>query len=346
VSVDATPPLSGSDTTKSQRTVAFTIGCVVLAVLLVVALRGWVATDLVGPIVRLSIAVAGAGFAGFLFGYFDWNLPGQFKAGGTLGVFLFLLLWNPGSAAIPYLNKNFDSCKDNVLAGHSDIALAFCQQAANELADYYDPVFWLAQAQFGQGSYNAAITSFERALKLGADPARSYYGVALANSKLDKFDQAIEAAERALDAYVGNKEFQARLDYLIADAEKSLWNFGQGAEPHFVNARDFFKAFLKDGYPTYKAQAELACILAVKAETLPEGEDKSALETDALDAFTKALESIRAYSSGSDPDAEKSAFVRAYAMDSGRCGTALSQLWAARKSSNYAHELNAVLGVS
>ena len=54
---------------------------------------------------------------------------------------------------------------------------------------------------------------------------------------------------------------------MVADAENALWGAGSGDNSHFVKAKEMYLAFLEDGSPKYKAEGNLACLLAVKADS-------------------------------------------------------------------------------
>lgn len=194
---------------------------------------------------------------------------------------------------------------------------------------------WLALSQYYQGRYSDAIATWKRALRLGYDPARTNYNIAFANFQLGRFDQATEAARAALEKSATNPGLKARVWFLTADAELSLWNFGKGPEQHFAKAREAFQAFMEIGSPKYKAEAELACILAVKAELTAAPAEKDQYEDEAINTFTAALGSIKTQKTQS-AETERSLFVTSYEPTANRCGAALSELWKKKRpAENY-----------
>jgi tetratricopeptide (TPR) repeat protein len=314
-----------------------------LGALFASALFGLVASEHVNRIIRLCIAVAGGGFTLFLVGYFDWHLPNGIKIGGPLGVFVLLLIWDPGRGLPELVNANFQVCKDNIQRGEDAIAEAYCAKAVEDLPKSSEARYWLAAAQFHEGRYGEAVASWTKALELGADPARTNYNIAFANFRIGKYEDAIKAAEEAADA--ANQALRARSLFMIANAEYALWNYGAGANEHFKNAVAQYQAFLEIGSPKYKARAELACIMAVKAELANDEQEKKSYEQQAISNFQEALNSVRAYNAGSSQDiqTEKAAFVSAYRPHAGRCGASLSQLWQRVKpSENYVELLSSV----
>jgi len=314
----------------AQTGVAFGVAIVVLATLLVSALFGIVPQQFVGRIFQLAIAVAGAGFTLFLLGYFDWHRSDGLRIGGPLGVFVLLMILNPGKD-VPeylseYLNKSFHACRENIQSGQYDVAEADCANAAYELPESGAAMHWLALSQYHQERYNDAITSWKRALRLGYEPARIHYNIAFANFQLGRYGAAAKEGMAAVEASATNLGLRARSWFLIADAELSLWNFGAGPDQHFINATQAFQSFIEIGSPKYKAQAELACILAVKAELITLDSEKEQFEAEAIDSFRSALSEITAHSKRNS-EFERSSFVMAYEPAANRCGAALSDLW-------------------
>jgi tetratricopeptide (TPR) repeat protein len=341
----AKPRSSLNRPTDLQKLAAFVVGVLMLGALFASALFGLVAPEHVNRIVRLCIAVAGGGFALFLLGYFDWHLPNGMQIGGPLGIFVLLLIWDPGQKLPELVNTNFQVCKDNVQRGEDAIAEAYCAKAVEDLPKSPEARYWLAAAQFHEGSYNEAIASWTKALELGADPARTNYNIAFANFRVGKYEDAIKAASAAADATTTNPALRARSLFMIANAEFSLWNYGSGADDHFKNAAAQYQAFLEIGSPKYKARAELACLMAVKAELTNDDQQKKNYDQQAISNFEEALNSVKAYNAGSSQDiqAEKAAFVGAYRPHAGKCGASLSQAWQRmRPTENYVEVLSSV----
>ncbi len=340
----ARPRASRNKVSDGQKLAAFIVGVLMLGALFASALFGLVPPEHVNRIVRLCVAVAGGGFALFLVGYFDWDLPNGMQIGGPLGIFVLLLLWNPGKELPNLVNKNFQVCKDNVQSREFAIAEAYCAKAAEDLPDSNEPRYWLGAAQFHQGQYGEAIASWKKALELGADPARSNYNIAFAYFRSKKLEDAIRAGTASADASTANPALRARSLFLVANAEFSLWRYGAGGDLHFSNAVENYRAFLDIGSPKYKARAELACMMAVKSE-LTNGEEKESYEDEALTNFEEALKSIEDYNAGSYDDLqdEKVAFVSAYEPHAGRCGASLSQIWQRKKpNEDYGEVLAAI----
>jgi Na+(H+)/acetate symporter ActP len=77
-----TPPAPPvwNEPSKHQKTVAFVVAILVLVALLASAMFGVLPHQYTGDIVKLAIAVAGAGFTLFLTGYFE-----HVGASGALG---------------------------------------------------------------------------------------------------------------------------------------------------------------------------------------------------------------------------------------------------------------------
>jgi tetratricopeptide (TPR) repeat protein len=325
-----------------QKIAAFVVAVIVLGVLFASALCGLVAPEHVNRIIRLCIAIAGAGFTLFLLGYFDWSLPNGIRVGGPIGVFIFLLLWDPGKSLPESFNKNFQACKDNVQSNQDDVAIAYCARAVDELPNSAEARYWLAAAQFHRGQYGDAVSSWKRALELGADVARTNYNIAFAYFRQKNLEEAVKAATAAADASDENPGLRARSQFMIANAEFSLWNFGAGSDSQFTSAMQAYQNFLIDGSPKYKAQAELACMLAVKAGLSTNPGEKANYEDLAVDYFAKALTEIKNYDAG-DVEPEKSAFVEAYGPGASRCGAELAQLWERKKpNESYSAMLEAV----
>ncbi|MGH6735265.1 MAG: tetratricopeptide repeat protein [Methyloceanibacter sp.] len=300
-----------------------------LIVLLASALLGYVPNQYAGDIFKLGIAVAGAGFALFLIGYFDYESRGL-RIGGPLGVFVLLMVFNPAKD-VPeflneYLNKNFQACRENVQSQQYDVAEADYAKAAYDLPQSGTAMHWLALCQYHQERYNDAIATWKRALRLGYDPARTYYNIAFANFQLGRYEDAAKAGRSVVDGAADNIALRARAWFLIADAEFLLWDFGAGSDQNFINAKEAFQSFLEVGTPKYKAQAELACILAVKGELTTQSAEKDRYDSQAVAAFSAALSEISAYNKRNSKT-ERGSFADAFESKADRCGKALSELW-------------------
>lgn len=253
-------------------------------------------------------------------------MPNGIRVGGPIGVFIFLLPWDPGKTLPESFNKNFQVCKDNVQSNQDDVAIAYCARTVDELPNSAE-----ADNGWPLPSFTGATTAMPShpgngALELGADVARTNYNIAFAYFRQKNFEEAIKAATAAADASSANPGLRARSQFMIANAEFSLWNFGAGSDTHFTSAMQAYRNFLIDGSPKYKAQAELACMLAVKAGLSTNPGEKAQYEDLAIDYFAKALSEIKNYNAG-DVELEKSAFVEAYEPGAGRCGAELARLW-------------------
>lgn len=320
---------------KHHRAIAFGVAILVLVVLLGSTLFGLLPRQYTGDIVKLAIAVAGAGFTLFLTGYFE-HAGNGLRIGGSIGVFVALMFWNPAKN-VPefiseYLNKNFQACRENVQSRQFDVAEQDCAKAAQELPESGTAMHWLALCQYYQEHYRAAITSWKRAVRLGYEPARVHYNIAFTYFRLGEFERAAEEAKIAIDKASGNSALKARAWFVLADAELSLWDFGAGPDQRFDNAVEAFEAFLEIGTPKFKAQAELACILAVKGKLATRPEDKKRNELEAVVAFNAAVNELEAYKK-SDAGMQKTSFVDVYGASISPCGTALNQLWQERRPS-------------
>ena len=232
-------------------------------------------------------------------------MPNGIRVGGPIGVFIFLLLWDPGKTLPEAFNKNCQVCKDNVQSSQDDVAIAYCARTVDELPNSAE-----ADTGWPLPSFTGATTATPShpgngALELGADVARTNYNIAF--------------------AYFRQKNLEEASQFMIANAEFSLWNFGAGSDTHFTSAMQAYRNFLIDGSPKYKAQAELACMLAVKAGLSTNPGEKAQYEDLAIDYFAKALSEIKNYNA--DVELEKSAFVEAYEPGAGRCGAELARLW-------------------
>jgi hypothetical protein len=145
---------------------------------------------------------------------------------------------------------------------------------------------------------------------LGGDEAVLLHDIALAYYRAGQMENAIQAASDSA-AKSSDEAFQASNWYLIADAQKKLWNFGQGDETHFTEAAAMYRSFLNVGSPKYKAKSE------IKSYEPPE-------EEYARD--------------------EKMAFIAAYRTGSSDpCAAILSALWARKvPDQDYGAMLNAI----
>jgi tetratricopeptide (TPR) repeat protein len=325
-----TPPAANQNTpTFGQGTAAFVVSCIFLVILFASALFGFLSPNLAARVVTLCIAVAGSGFTMFLLGNMSWDLPNGLKIGGPLGVFVLLFIWNPGPELQAYLNQALTECETNLEAG-SDIAESYCEQAAKELPNDPRPVFLLGVAQGNRGNYAEAIRSWSKALDLGADPALSHYNIAYAKYQLGDYQGAIDAASTAVDDAAAKSGLRARSWFLIAEAENALWDAGKGDNSHFAKAKEMYLAFLEDGSPKYKAEGNLACLLAVKAALISDAAEKSRNEDEAIAHFTQAVNAIKTYV-GKGATQEKTSFAYAFGPNASKCGETLADLWARKR---------------
>ena len=291
---------------------------------------GWFGVENTGLIVRLCIALAGAGFAGFLLGYFEVNLPLGVKAGGALGVLALLWLTNPGKPITAAVNRDFQKCQTNIRNEAYDVAVTSCRSAAEQLPDDYEPAFLLGQAYYALGNYTLAIQAWKAAIARGADPAPLKYSIGLALLEDKKFNDAVTVAKEAASE-ASDPSLLARIWYLTGDAYKGLWNFGEGPNDAFSGAVESYTDFLKTGTPTYRAEAELACLFAKKAELTTEAAQKTASEDKAISYFKQALSSIKAYKVPNKAGEEKAEFVKTYKKGSSNpCAAPLASLWEQR----------------
>lgn len=310
----------------AQQTAAFVVACLILTGLFVGALMGWFGVENTALIVRLCIAVAGAGFANFLMGYLHLHLPLGVKAGGALGVFALLWLIDPGENIPRAVNEPFQKCQRNTSSEAYDAAVGPCRSASKQLPDNYEPDFLLGKAYYHLGKQTLAIQAWEKAIEKGADPAPLRYSIGLGLLEEEEFQDALaaskEAASETTDPYM-----LARIWYLAGDANKGLWNFGEGSQDTFSHAVERYQAFLDVGSPTYRAEAELACLFARKAELTSDAAQKAAYETKAMSYFKDALSSIKNHNVPNDAD-EKAAFAKNYRKGSSDpCADVLASLW-------------------
>jgi hypothetical protein len=84
------------------------------AALFAAAIFGYLPANLMSPVIRLCIAVAGGGFTMFLLGYVSGQLPNGLKIGGPLGVFVLLFLLTPANEIKSFFNNNLAECESNV----------------------------------------------------------------------------------------------------------------------------------------------------------------------------------------------------------------------------------------
>jgi tetratricopeptide (TPR) repeat protein len=300
-----------------------------LAGLFASALSGFLPPNLAARVVSLCIAVAGSGFTMFLLGYMSWDLPNGLKIGGPLGVFVLLFIWNPGPEVRAYLNRALGECETNLETG-SDIAESFCEQAARELPGDPRPMFLLGVAQSYRGNYAEAIRSWSKALDLGSDKALTYYNIAYAQYELGDYQGAIDAASKAADHAMAQSGLRARSWFLIAEAENALWAAGAGDSAHFAKAKEMYLAFLESGSPRYKAEGNLACMLAVNATLTTGSAEKAPREDEAIAHFSQAVNAIKTYN-GKDAAQEKQSFVYAFGPNASKCGKVLADLWTRRR---------------
>jgi tetratricopeptide (TPR) repeat protein len=327
------PPRWNKPTTF-QTVAAFVVGVGILTLLLAAAITGYIPAQHSGRVFQLAVAVAGAGFSAFLFGYFDWNRLDGIRIGGPLGIFVLLMIWNPvehvPQQLSEYLNEKFQTCRDNVLSEKSAMAEEDCAEAVKELPQSYKARYWLAVSQFKQENYHEAIASWKKALQLGSEPARTHYNIAFTYFLLKKYDDAAKEGLAAAEESSDSPTLKARSRFLVADAEFVQWNFGNGPDKHFDAAQEAFRLYLESGSPKYRAHAELACMLAIKAKRATTESEKEKFGAEAIDAFTAALDELEKYTK-KDSAAEKAAFVTAFEGGANPCGEALEELWEKRK---------------
>lgn len=315
--------------TAFQTIAAFIVGVVILTVLLAAAITGYIPPQHSSKVFQLAVAVAGAGFSAFLFGYFDWNRLDGIRIGGPLGIFVLLMIWNPAEH-VPqqlseFLNEKFQRCRDSV-SEKSATAEEDCAKAVKALPQSSNARYWLAVSQYKQENYHEAIASWKKALQLGSDPARTHYNIAFTNFLLKKYDEAAKEGLAAAEASVDSPTLKARSRFLVADAELAQWNFGDGSDKHFDAAQEAFRLYLENGSPKYRAHADLACMLAIKAKRAPTESKKEKFGAEAISAFTAALDDLKKYIK-TDATAEKAAFITAFQGGANPCGEALQDLW-------------------
>jgi hypothetical protein len=84
---------------------AFTFGCVFVAVILALAFTGERLDDRRFELLRIVLALAGGGIGGVIPGFLDLNMKaGQkwaLRAGGGLAVFVILYFWSPAHWVTP-----------------------------------------------------------------------------------------------------------------------------------------------------------------------------------------------------------------------------------------------------
>jgi tetratricopeptide (TPR) repeat protein len=321
--------------TPGQQTAAFVIGVLVLVVLLAAALLGYIPEPHRGLVIRLGVAVAGGGFALFLIGYFNLHLPNGLRIGGPLGVFVLLLLLNPAEHAPEKLAEFFDddfwACKDNIQHDNFSVAEEDCQRAAEKFPNSTKIANLLALSQYRQGRFRDAINSWKRVLKLGSDPDRAHYNIGLSYFRLGQYAQAVDQANKTIELASNSPSLRARGLFLVADAEFLQWQFGRGPDEHFAKAREAFEAFLEIGQPKYKAHAELACILAVRAGLTADTQERQTFAEQSVHHLNSAVATLR------DPQTSDSKlfrvdFLAAYASAGSECGRALDAVWTEFKS--------------
>jgi tetratricopeptide (TPR) repeat protein len=175
-------------------------------------------------------------------------------------------------------------------------------------------MFLLGVAQSNRGNCHDAINSWSKALDLGADPALTHYNIAYAKYQLGDYQGAVDVASTAAEDAATKPGLRARSWFLIAEAEKALWKDGHGDKAHFAKAKEMYLAFLDVGSPKYKAESNLACLLAVKATLTNDAPEKSQDEDEAIAHFTQAVNSIKAYDA-KGASQEKTSFANAFRPD-------------------------------
>jgi hypothetical protein len=99
-------PAGGQDAERRLGIVlAFVFGCVFVAVVLALAFNGGSLDDRQFEILRIVLALAGAGVGGVIPGFLDLNMKAGTKwalrAGGGLAVLVVLYFWSPAHWAAP-----------------------------------------------------------------------------------------------------------------------------------------------------------------------------------------------------------------------------------------------------
>jgi tetratricopeptide (TPR) repeat protein len=197
-------PRVGNAPTRSQGTAAFAVGCLMAAALFAAAIFGYLPANLMSPVIRLCIAVAGGGFTMFLLGYVSGQLPNGLKIGGPLGVFVLLFLLTPANEIKSFFNNNLAECESNV-DDRASVAQPFCEKAVAELPNEPRPLLLLGTAQSNTGRYREAIESWSRALNLGVDKGLAHYNIAFAQYQLKDYESAIKSASLAAKESESNK---------------------------------------------------------------------------------------------------------------------------------------------
>jgi tetratricopeptide (TPR) repeat protein len=307
-----------------QTIAAFCVGCAVLLILAAGAFFGLLPDAYHGPIIRLLIAVAGAGFASFLLGFFEWTSSTGIKTGGTLGVFV-LLMFLPTEDVIQ--SRTLEACKNNLLGNETLIVEEKCKAAVDENPKDDRAWYWYAHSQYRQGQFESAIAAWEKAASLGASKSNSYYNIALAEKQRGRLAEAIEAGTIAVEA-ANHKEPVARaLAYdLLADAHAALWDEGKGPATHFKQAEKDYLLFLEIGRPKYRARADLACLYAIKGGGADPAE-RQALYKKSAKLLGDAVNELKDLN-WPGADGERADFVKQYRSGSrDACAAALAAAW-------------------
>ena len=312
---------------------AFVFGCLILVGLIGAAFAGWLPDHLRDGVIRVAIAAAGGGFTLFLFGYFDLHFNQGIKAGGALGVFVLLLLLDPGKKILPPHPpadpEVLINCRNNVVGRQFDYAEDVCERAVAEMNNDYRALTYLGSAQYNRGKIITAIATWEKAIRHGADMTVSKYNMALAYYTGGRYERSAALAAEAARSSNSRSNFLARILFLQASAEVQLWESGRGsnAASHFEKAVQKYQEFIDIGTPKYQAYANLACIYASSAIVGEEANRKTDFE-NALKYFDSAVSDIVAFNWPGRAKEEKEAFAAEFGPESSsKCSSAIMAAW-------------------
>ena len=248
--------------------------------------------------------------------------PGQQTAAFVIGVLVLVVLL--AAALLGYIPEPHRGRAIRLGVAEED-----CQRAAEKFPNSTKIANLLALSQYRQGRFRDAINSWKRVLKLGSDPDRAHIG--LSYFRLGQYAQAVDQANKTIELASNSPSLRARGLFLLADAEFLQWQFGRGPDEHFAKAREAFEAFLEIGQPKYKAHAELACILAVRAGLTADTQERQTFAEQSVHHLNSAVATLR------DPQTSDSKlfrvdFLAAYASAGSECGRALDAVWTEFKS--------------
>ncbi len=320
----------------------FLVGIVLIVGLLYAALNGMLPPNLVEPVVRVALAAAAAGFAAFLPGMFQLKIPNSITAGGTLGIFVLVLVWNPGKSLVDV--GVLTRCQDSVQARQYDIALERCAKAATEIKDNFMPMHLLGLAQYQSGQFAQAISSFQKAQKLpGADQAMILYNLAFAQSENNDLEGALKTLDTLIRSASGATPMLARAWFAKATIHQDLWLANPADNQSFENAEKSYKAFLEIGTPTYRAHANLACLYAIRATNLNQLELRTRFHRDAVSNFELAISDLRRFNRPASKATEVAEFLKEFGADSkSKCAAALMAAWQNERQQSYKEVLTSL----